>query len=108
MAVRVEPKPNEPMDKVLRRFKKMLDREGISRDMRKYTQYEKPSEGRKRMKREREKERAKAVRAVQRKKYKARKARARSLKRLVSQDSIELHNIDLTDVIDTPETDVTE
>ena len=83
--LRLELKPNEPMDKALRRFKKICDREGLTRDMRKHSSYEKPSERNKRQDRERQKERAKAVRVAEKKKNKARKARAKSLKKLAAQ-----------------------
>ncbi len=82
--IRLELKPNEGLDKALRRFKKICDREGLTRDMRKYSYYEKPSEKNKRKDREREKERAKAIRVAEKKKNKARKARAKSLKKLAS------------------------
>lgn len=82
--IRLELKPNEGLDKALRRFKKICDREGLTRDMRKHSYYEKPSEKNKRKDREREKERAKAIRVAEKKKNKARKARAKSLKKLAS------------------------
>ncbi|MCC8191070.1 MAG: 30S ribosomal protein S21, partial [Planctomycetes bacterium] len=63
---------------------KICDREGLTRDMRKNSYYEKPSEKNKRKDREREKERAKAIRVAEKKKNKARKARAKSLKKLAS------------------------
>ena len=82
--IRLELKPNENLDKALRRFKKICDREGLTRDMRKHSYYEKPSERNKRQDREREKERAKAIRVAEKKKTKARKARAKSLKKMAS------------------------
>ncbi len=82
--IRLELKPNESLDKALRRFKKICDREGLTRDMRKHSYYEKPSEKNKRKDREREKERAKAIRVAEKKKNKARKARAKSLKKMAS------------------------
>jgi len=87
--IRLELKQNESLDKAMRRFKKICDREGLTRDMRKHAYYEKPSERNKRKNREAEKERAKAVRMVEKKRFKARKARARSLKKMASprQDS---------------------
>jgi small subunit ribosomal protein S21 len=78
--IRLELKPGEPIDKALRRFKKICDREGLTRDMRKNSYYEKPSERQKRREREREKERSKSVRLAQKKKLKARKARAKAMK----------------------------
>ncbi|MCL1910317.1 MAG: 30S ribosomal protein S21 [Kiritimatiellaeota bacterium] len=80
--IRLELKPNEGVDKAMRRFKKICDREGLTRDMRKHSYYEKPSERNKRKNREAEKERAKAIRVAEKKKTKARKARAKSLKRM--------------------------
>lgn len=60
--LRLELKSNEPLDKALRRFKKLCNREGITRDMRRISAYEKPSEARKREKREQERNRAKLLR----------------------------------------------
>jgi small subunit ribosomal protein S21 len=82
--IRLELKPNEGLDKALRRFKKICDREGLTRDMRKHSYYEKPSEKKKRKDREREKERAKAIRVAEKRKSKARKARAKTLKKLAT------------------------
>lgn len=78
--IRLEVKNNEPIDKALRRFKKLCDREGLNRDMRKGAYYEKPSERNKRKSREQEKERAKAERVLEKKKQKTRKARQRAMK----------------------------
>jgi len=79
--IRLELKTNEPLDKALRRFKKICDREGLTRDMRKHSYYEKPSERNKRKDREAEKERAKTIRLAEKKKSKARKQRAKNLKK---------------------------
>lgn len=68
MAIRLELRPNEPLDKALKRFKKMCDREGLNRDMRRNAYYEKDSEKKKRKKREREKEIAKQKRLADRRK----------------------------------------
>ena len=78
--IRLEIKPGEQIDKALRRFKKICDREGLTRDMRKHSYYEKPSEREKRRERERERERAKATRLLFKKRVKARKARAKAIK----------------------------
>jgi len=78
--IRLELKPGEPIEKALRRFKKICDREGLTRDMRKNSYFEKPSERQKRREREREKERNKAVRMAEKKKLKARKARQKAMK----------------------------
>ncbi|MHC4873372.1 MAG: 30S ribosomal protein S21 [Planctomycetota bacterium] len=66
MAIRLEIRPNEPIDKALKRFKKICDREGLNRDIRRNAFYEKASETKKRKKREREKEVAKQARLAAR------------------------------------------
>lgn len=83
--IRLELKNNESIDKALKRFKKICDREGLTRDMRKNSYYEKPSEQNKRKDREREKERAKTIRQAAKKKAKTRKARVRAAKRAASR-----------------------
>ncbi|MFW5857729.1 MAG: 30S ribosomal protein S21 [Planctomycetota bacterium] len=75
MAIRLEMRPNEPIDKALKRFKKMCDREGLNRDIRRNAYYEKDSEKNKRKNREREKELAKQVRLAARAKAKRKKRR---------------------------------
>ena len=44
----VIPRPNESIDSLLRRFKKIVDRSGVFQDLRKHEFYEKPSVRRKR------------------------------------------------------------
>jgi small subunit ribosomal protein S21 len=44
----VIPRPNESIDSLLRRFKKIVDRSGVFQDLRKHEAYEKPSVRRKR------------------------------------------------------------
>lgn len=78
--LRLELKPNESLDKALRRFKKLCNREGLTRDMRRLTSYEKPSEANKRIQREQERARAKLERQGDKRKFKARKARIKALK----------------------------
>ena len=68
--IRLELRPNENIEKALKRFKKICDREGLTRDIRKTSYYEKPSERRKRKNREREKEIAKADRLLVKKRAK--------------------------------------
>jgi len=48
--VRVTPKPHERIGATLRRFKKLCEREGIMRDVRRNQAYEKPSEKKRRQK----------------------------------------------------------
>ena len=48
--IRIVPKPHEKIAATLRRFKKICEREGIMRDVRRNQFYEKPSERRRREK----------------------------------------------------------
>ena len=51
--VKVQVKSNEPLDKALRRLRKICNNEGITREMKRQAFYEKPSERRRRKARER-------------------------------------------------------
>ena len=53
MSVRVQAKANEPLEKTLRRLRKLCNNEGITRELKRHAYYEKPSERRRRRKRER-------------------------------------------------------
>ena len=53
MAVRVQAKSNEPLEKTLRRLRKICNNEGITREVKRHAYYEKPSERRRRQARER-------------------------------------------------------
>lgn len=86
--IRLELKHNEPIEKALKRFKKVCDREGLTRDMRRSSTYEKPSERNKRKQREQEKERAKAIRLEEKKRLKARKARQTAAKGMSRQQAM--------------------
>ncbi len=55
MPVRVLIKNNEPLDKTLRRLRKICNNEGITRELKRSSVYEKPSERRRRKERERRK-----------------------------------------------------
>ena len=46
--VRVSAKGNEPVEQMLKRFKKMCEKEGLNRDIKRTAFYEKPSEKRRR------------------------------------------------------------
>ena len=48
MAVRVQAKANEPLEKTLRRLRKICNNEGITREVKRHAYYEKPSEVRRR------------------------------------------------------------
>ena len=50
MGIRVEPQPGESIGSVLKRFKKLCEKEGLLRDIRRQESYEKPSEKRRRAK----------------------------------------------------------
>jgi len=63
MPVRVLVKNNEPLEKTLRRLRKICNNEGITRELKRSSVYEKPSERRRRQ----ERERRKAMRAAQKK-----------------------------------------
>ena len=49
---KVDVRANEPIEKALRRFKRKLEREGVLRQLRDRKHYEKPSERKRRKKRE--------------------------------------------------------
>ncbi len=51
--IKVRARDNEPLDKMLRRFKRKCDNEGLIRDMKKATIYEKPSEVKRKKQRKR-------------------------------------------------------
>lgn len=75
MAIRLEIRPGESMERALKRFKKLCDREGLNRDIRRNMHYEKASERKKRKNREREKEIAKQARLALKRKAKRRARR---------------------------------
>jgi small subunit ribosomal protein S21 len=51
MAIRIKSRGNESAEQLMRRFKKLCEKEGLTKDIRKKEYYEKPSERRNRMKR---------------------------------------------------------
>jgi small subunit ribosomal protein S21 len=51
MMIKVYPRPNETIQQTMRRLKKLCEREGIMKEIKKHTFYEKPSEARKRQQR---------------------------------------------------------
>ena len=46
--VRVRPRSNESIQQMLKRFKRLCQREGLTRDMKRHSYYEKPSERKRR------------------------------------------------------------
>lgn len=73
MAVRVLVKNNEPLEKTLKRLRKICNNEGITRELKRTSVYEKPSERRRR----KERERIKAIRTAKKKAEKATKKKKR-------------------------------
>lgn len=51
--IRVQVKEGEPLEKTLRRLRKICNNEGVTRGLKRNAYYEKPSERRRRKKRER-------------------------------------------------------
>ena len=51
--IRVQPKDGEPLDKTLRRLRKLCNNEGVTKAVKRNSFYEKPSVRRRRRKRER-------------------------------------------------------
>lgn len=49
--MQVRPRPGENINATLRRFRKLLEKEGVIKDMKRRTYYESPSEARSRNKR---------------------------------------------------------
>ena len=51
MAIRIKARSGESAEQMLRRFKKMCEKEGLTKDIKRVAYYEKPSEKRRRQKR---------------------------------------------------------
>jgi len=51
MAIRIKSRGNESAEQLMRRFKKLCEKEGLTKDIRKKEYYEKPSERRNRARR---------------------------------------------------------
>lgn len=54
MAIRIKSRNNESVEQMLRRFKKLCEKEGLTKDIKKRQYYEKPSERRRRAQRKAE------------------------------------------------------
>lgn len=48
MAIRIKARPGETVEQLLRRFKKLCEKEGLTKDIKRQVYYEKPSERRRR------------------------------------------------------------
>lgn len=62
--IRVQVKEGEPLEKTLRRLRKICNNEGVTRGLKRTSYYEKPSEKRRRQERERLKTIRLAMRAM--------------------------------------------
>jgi len=51
MAIRIKARSNESVEGMLRRFKKLCEKEGLTKDVKRRAFYEKPSERRRRARR---------------------------------------------------------
>ena len=49
--IKVRSRDNEPVEQMLKRFKKMCEKEGLTRDIKRNSYYEKPSERKRRKER---------------------------------------------------------
>jgi small subunit ribosomal protein S21 len=50
--IKVKLRPNESVEQMIRRFRKTCEKEGLIRDIKRHTHYEKPSETRRRKERQ--------------------------------------------------------
>ena len=48
MAIRIKARSGEPVEQMLRRFKKLCEKEGLTKDVKRKQNYEKPSERKRR------------------------------------------------------------
>ena len=72
--IRIQIKENEPLEKTLRRLRKLCNNEGVTKGIKRSSYYEKPSEKRRR----RQRERLKSIRmAMLKKRVPRSKARAK-------------------------------
>lgn len=53
--IKVKSRGNESIDQLVRRFKKLCEKEGLTKDIKKHAYYEKPSERRRRRMRKNQK-----------------------------------------------------
>lgn len=59
MSIRIKSRGNESVEQMLRRFKKLCEKEGLTKDVKRKQYFEKPSERRRREARKSEKRREK-------------------------------------------------
>lgn len=63
--VKIRPKPNEPLARTLKRFKRLCENEGIMRDYRRHEFYETPSQIKRRKRASNKKNREKEARELE-------------------------------------------
>ncbi|GIW71137.1 MAG: hypothetical protein KatS3mg102_0679 [Planctomycetota bacterium] len=97
MTIKITVRDDEPLEAVLKRFKRICDKEGIKKALRQYSYYEKPSERRRRKEKERLRNLRKQLKAKRKAKQKAlarakvrAKATARKARDVVRQEGEEL------------------
>ncbi len=71
--IKVEARGNESVDQLLKRFKKLCEKEGLTKDIKRNSFYEKPSERRRR--KERKAQRKLAQKLIQQKRLQQSRAR---------------------------------
>jgi len=69
--IRIQIKENEPLEKTLRRLRKLCNNEGITKGIKRSSYYEKPSEKRRR----RQRERLKSIRMATHPRFSRRRSR---------------------------------
>lgn len=57
MAIRIKARSGEPVEQMMRRFKKLCEKEGLNKDIKRKQYFEKPSERRRRRARKSDKRR---------------------------------------------------
>lgn len=61
MAIRIKSRGGESVEQMMRRFKKLCEKEGLTKDIKRKEYYEKPSERRRRAQRKSANRRAKVI-----------------------------------------------
>lgn len=62
--IKIVPRKGEKIQQTLKRFRKILEKEGVIKEMKRITEYESPSEVRSRIRRKRKREQEKEVRRM--------------------------------------------
>lgn len=78
--IKVKARGEETLDHLLRRFKKLCEKEGLTKDVRRSAYYEKPSEGRRRRIRQMRKRELKRIMQQERRDMEVKKRKRRLLR----------------------------